>query len=136
MPRARPQLVDIEKSGFCLDDKLRAWLAEKFPTVDAEATFELFTDKALAKGWIYANWPAAFRNYVRRGKEFGGVAYRDGLSDPAFAGLIEQAKAIGFRMPHRHESAGVYRTELQKADKQQARQAGLRFGQILKRVEK
>lgn len=136
MPRAKPQLVDIEAAGFALDDKLRAWLDEKFPTVDPDGTFELFQDKALAKGWVYANWPAAFRNYMRRARDWGGVAYKPGLHDPAFAALIQQARAIGFRMPTKLDSPGTYRTALQEFDKQQAASKLSLFTGVIKRVPK
>ena len=126
----KPILVDIEEAGFVLDEKLKGWLKAKFPTVDSDETYELFVDKALAKGWVYANWSAAFRNYVRNGNNYGGVAYKSGLSDPAFASLIQHAQAIGFRHPRPHETPGSYRTELQKFDRQSA---GNRFGNVIKR---
>lgn len=135
MPKRKPKLVDITEAGFELDDKLRLWLEQKFPTVDADGTLELFTDKARAKGWLYADWPAAFRNYVRNGHQYGGVAHRAGLS-PEFNALIPRARACGFRMPNKHESAGAYRTALDTFDKRQAHAAGGRFSNVLKRIEK
>jgi hypothetical protein len=108
----KAKLTDIEASGFALDDGIRQWLAEKFPRVDPDATLELFTDKALAKGWQYASWPAAFRNYVRNGEKFGGLAFKRGLSDAAYDPLIKRARQVGFRDPTRLESAGAYRTAL------------------------
>lgn len=130
--KKRPELVDIDTAEFRLDDSLRSWLAEKFPTVDADATVELFRDKALAKGWVYASWPAAFRNYIRRGKEWGGVVYRSGLEDPAFGALIQHARAVGFRMPQKLETANGYRTALNEFDKRSTPRV-LPFGAGLKR---
>lgn len=123
MPRRKPNLVSINEAGFELDDKLRLWLSEKFPTIDPEETLELFTDKALAKGWMYADWPAAFRNYVRRDvkNQWGGVAYKAGFSDPKFGELIERARALGFRMPNpRTDTVASYRQALDAFDKTQA----------------
>ena len=136
MASRKPKLVDFEASGFVLDDKLRAWLDEKYPQVDPDGTYELFADKALAKGWVYANWSAAFRNYMRRAHEWGGVEYKPGLHDPAFGPLIQQARAVGFRMPNKVESPGTYRTALQAFDKQQAQSAASLFTGVLKRVPK
>lgn len=137
MPKRKPNLVSINDAGFELDDKLRSWLGERFPTIDPEETVELFTDKALAKGWMYADWPAAFRNYVRRDVKngWGGVAYKAGVSDPRFDALIKRARAVGFREPHKHESVGVYRTELERFDKAQAAKATrqLSLGGVVKR---
>lgn len=136
MPRAKPKLVDFNAAGFALDDRLRRWLDERFPTVDADETFELFRDKALAKGWVYADWAAAFRNYIRRGREWGGIAFKPGLHDPAFAPLIQEARAIGFRMPTKLETPGTYRTALREYDKNSAaRQASL-LGNAIRRIPK
>lgn len=138
MPRGKPKLTDVESSGFALDDGIRHWIAEKFPRVDPDATLELFIDKALAKGWQYANWPAAFRNYVRNGEKYGGLALRKGMADPAFDPLMQEAKAIGFRMPMRLESAGAYRTALREFDKVSCKRAAnaLKLGLAVKRVER
>lgn len=130
--------MTITQAGFELDDKLRRWLDSKFPTIDPDETLELFTDKALAKGWMYADWPAAFRNYVRRDvkNQWGGVAYKAGFSDPKFSELIVRARAIGFRMPNpRVDTVANYRQELEAFDKQQAARAHrqLDIGGVLKR---
>ena len=116
-----------------LTDPIRRELSEKFPRVDLERTYELFRDKALANGWLYANWLAAFRNYIRNGKQYGGIEYKAAMSDPAFDRLIEKAKAIGFRMPYAKESAGGYRTELDNYDKASVSRG---FADVLKRVPK
>lgn len=137
MAKRKPKLVSIEDAGNILDADLRKWFESKFPAVDPDGTLELFTDKALAKGWLYADWRAALRNYVRRGKEWGGIAYKRGLS-PEFDALITRARSIGFRMPQRGESAGVYRTALDTFDRQSAQRVSkqLNLGGVLKRVEK
>jgi len=127
---AKPKLVDIETAGFELNDAIRNWLIGEYPTIDAEKTYELFYDKALAKGWVYANWSAAFRNYCRRHEEFGGVVF---AQDPAFAALIKWAKDIDFRMPHDHESVGVYRTALKEFDAKQAVKQASMFSNVIRR---
>lgn len=125
----------IEESGFALDDSLRAWCAEKYPAIDPDATYEVFKDKALAGAWIYASWPAAFRNYLRRSKEFAGVVYKRGLDDPKWSELMTEARAIGFRDPNvRLESPDQYRQALRQF--KPPTQRGLDVGGILKRIPK
>jgi len=138
MARARAQRRDIKAAGFELTGESRRELSEKFPRVDLDKTFELFTDNALAKGWLYADWLAAFRNYIRNGAKYGGVEYRGAMHDPTFERLIEKAKAIGFRMPDPRESSGAYRTALEKYDASSAKRgmSHLGLGDVLKRVEK
>jgi len=139
MAKRRPEPVSFDESGFVLDADLRAWLADKFPTVDPDGTYELFVDKALAKGWLYVSWPAAFRNYIRKGREhpdWGGIAYQSGMTDPAFAQLVIEAKAVGFRLPHKHESAGAYRTALKEYDRATASRQVSFIGTAIKRVPK
>lgn len=136
MARRRAQTRDIDAAAFVLTDEIRLELAEKFPRVDLDKTYELFRDNALAKGWLYADWRAAFRNYIRNGAKYGGVEYRGALHDPAFERLIEKAKAIGFRMPGAKESSGAYRTALEHYDRVSADRAKDLFGNVLKRIEK
>lgn len=136
MATRRRRLVDIDTAGFALDDALREWLDREWPTIDPVKTVELFRDKALAKGWVYADWNAAFRNYIRKSLEWGGVAHKPGLHDPAFSHLIEHARSIGFRMPQPHESAGVYRTALNEYDKNSAVKQSSLFGNVLRRIPK
>lgn len=128
MATRKRKLVDFDASRLSLNKSLLSWLASRYPTVDPIATFEIFTDKARALGWIYADWHAAFRNYIRNGEKFGGVVHH---TAPEFVPLIQHAKAIGFRMPHKHESSGVYRTALNSFDKNAAQQLSL--GQTIKR---
>lgn len=136
MPRKRAPVRGIEAAGFVLSDEIRRELAEKFPRVDLDKTYEIFKDKALANGWLYSSWIAAFRNYIRNGKQYGGVEYRAALVNPAFDQLIQRARAIGFRMPTSVESAGAYRTALDAYDKRTAKQSALELGAIIKRVGK
>lgn len=124
----------IKVAGFALDDNARRALSEKFPRVDLELTYEIFRDKALANGWLYVDWLAAFRNYIRNGKQYGGIVYKSGAENPAFDALIDQAKAINFRMPQKHESAGAYRTALNQFDKESTKRSPL--GKALRRFPK
>ena len=133
MPRKAPA-KGIDAAGLALSEEIRRELAAKFPRVDLDKTLEIFRDKALAHGWLYSNWLAAFRNYIRNGEKFGGVEYRPGFSDPKFDALIERAKSIGFRMPSRVDSVGTYRQALDEYDKRTARQSSLNLGSVLKRI--
>jgi hypothetical protein len=63
---------------FRLTESTLAWVAEKHPTLDVPDTLERFCDNAAAKSWAYRDWQAAFRNYVRNGKLYGGVTYKQG----------------------------------------------------------
>jgi hypothetical protein len=63
---------------------------------------------------VYANWDAAFRNWLRSPVEWGGIAYKGGL-DPTWRPLILEADAIGFRRPRAPmESQGQYRQALRE----------------------
>lgn len=135
MPRKAP-VRGIEAAGFALTDPIRRELAEKFPRVDLDKTFEIFYDKALALGWLYSSWPAAFRNYLRNGAKYGGIEYKPGFADPKFDALIQRAKAIGFRMPTKIDSVGTYRQALDDFDKNQAKQAFLNLGARIKGIPK
>lgn len=135
MPRKAPA-KGIKAAGFALTDQLRSELSFKFPRIDLDKTFEIFYDKALAQGWLYSHWPAAFRNYLRNAQQYGGVEYKPGLHDPKFDHLIERARAVGFRMPRGIDSVGTYRQELDEFDKRQAKQSPLKLGDIIKRIPK
>lgn len=100
MAKRTKNLKGLEDARFVLTDKMRAYVEERYPDLDVDGTYELFCDKALANDWVYANWEAAFRNYLRNPREWGGVAYRDGLGDPKWRALLLEAKDIGFRKPH------------------------------------
>lgn len=51
--------------GFVLDDELTAYAVKRLPEVDPVALMEAFRGKALANGWVYADWRQAFQGYVR-----------------------------------------------------------------------
>lgn len=98
---------------FGLTDKTLAWLAEKYPTVDIDDTLERFCDHAAAKSWAYRDWQAAFRNYVRNGKQYGGVTYKQGKNDdPLWSAVLQDARKFGFREPYATETPASYRTQL------------------------
>lgn len=114
MPKRTKNYTDIEEAGYELDDRMRDYMAERFPDMDPAGTFELFRDNCLANDRIYASWPAAFRNYLRKPADWGGFAYKAGMeSDPTWRQLIIEARAIGFREPRLPmESASQYRQAL------------------------
>jgi hypothetical protein len=118
---------------FALAEATHAWLEQKHPTVDAAETFAIFVDKALAKGWRYRDWQAAFRNYIRNGQLYGGVIHvRDREHDPRWA-VLHDARKAGFREPHEHETPGSYRAAFEFW-KTQPRSNVIDFGKVLKRV--
>jgi hypothetical protein len=116
VPRRTTNYESIEESGYEPDDEMQRYCADKYPTVDVDGTFELFRDNALSHDKVFASWPAAFRTWLRNGLKYGGIVYRSGLSDPAFAQLIQEADGVGFRRPLPKESAGAYRTALRSRE--------------------
>ncbi len=116
MPKRTANYTDIEESGYQIDDRMRSYMEEKYPDLDPYPTFELFRDNCLANDRIYASWPAAFRNYLRKPADWGGFVYKAGMEgDPAWRQLIIEADAIGFRRPRTPiETAAQYRKALRE----------------------
>ena len=120
---------------FRLTGKTLAWLAEKNPTVDVEETLERFIDKAAAKGWRYRDWQAAFRNYVRNGKQYGGVTYKGGMEhDPRWIAVLAEARKFGFRDPQKLETPAVYKTAFEMWKREPKPSNVLPLRGVLKRV--
>jgi hypothetical protein len=101
--------------------------------VDVEETYAVFVDKALAKGWRYRDWQAAFRNYIRGAARYGGVVYKnDREHDPRWS-IIHQARKEGFREPAPHETPQSYKSALEFW-RTQPRTNVVDFARVLKRV--
>lgn len=49
---------------------MRIWAAENTPTVDVDAQTEQFRDYHAGKGTLGADWPATWRNWMRKAVEF------------------------------------------------------------------
>lgn len=99
---------------FRLTEKTLEWLEAKSPTLNIDETLEIFRDKAAAKGWVYRDWQAAFRNYVRNGNLYGGLVFRAGRADdPRWKPVLAEAASYGFREPLQHETPASYRTAFQ-----------------------
>lgn len=121
---------------FALTEKTLGWLAEKFPTVDAGETMERFCDNAAAKGWAYRDWQAAFKNYVRNGQKYGGVAYKTGREhDPRWTPILHEARKHGFRDPYELESPAAYKTQFEMWRREPNKPNVLNLGNVLKRVQ-
>ncbi len=119
---------------FALTPASVEWTEQKYPTVDVGETLEIFRDKAAALGWSYRDWQAAWRNYIRNGQRFGGVAYRQGrAADPRWTPILEMARPYGFRAPLEHETPASYRTAFEQW-KNGARPA-VNVAAVLKRVK-
>lgn len=101
-------------------EPLLKWVERNMPTVDIEATAELFRDKAEANAWEYASWDAAFRNYLRKSDEWGGAVHVNGMSDPRWRQLVIEARAIGFRDPVKSETLSLYRQAMRSYDPSKA----------------
>ena len=114
MPKRTKNYTDIEQSGYQLNDSMIEYMAERYPDMEPVGTFELFRDNCLANDRVYASWPAAFRNYLRKPADWGGFAYKAGMAnDPSWRQLIIEARALGFREPRLPmESPSMYRQAL------------------------
>jgi hypothetical protein len=55
---------------FVVTDQMRAWAAEKHPTADIDAETEAFRDYTFARSMT--DWPATWRNWIRKSKPKGG----------------------------------------------------------------
>ena len=134
MPRRKRLYKTIDEAGFVLTDKLREYVAERYPDVDIDGTYELFYDNCLSHGREYANWEATFRNWLRSPPDWGGIAYKGGL-DPSWRPLILEAKALGFRGPRLPiETREQYRQALRAYQPpQQATLGGIELDNVIKR---
>jgi len=120
---------------FVLNAGTLSWIASKHPSVDVEETYAVFVDKALAKGWRYRDWNAAFRNYIRSGRMYGGVVHRQvNESELRWRNLLQAARAEHFREPHKGEAYDHYQVALELWKSNQNNNV-LQFD-ILKRVAK
>lgn len=63
-PRKRSIKTPIP-ADFSLDQSLTEYTESRLPGVDAPAFLESFKGKAMAKGWVYANWRQAYQDHVR-----------------------------------------------------------------------
>jgi hypothetical protein len=123
---------------FALTEKTTAWVSEKFPTVNIEATLERFTDSALQHGRMYADWQAAFRTWVRKAVEnkWDGVEYKQGRAqDPKWLPILNEVRPYGFRMPQPHETPDIYRTQFyfwkREQERSKPKSPVIDFGNIL-----
>ena len=119
---------------FVLSAGTLTWIAQKHSLVDVEETYAVFVDKALAKGWKYRDWNAAFRNYIRAGQMYGGVIYKAGRDhDERWRSLLAQARKELFREPSPAESPQAYKTALEFY-RTQPRTNVIDFAKVVKRV--
>lgn len=116
MPKRTKNYKSIEEAGYEPDDSMLAYVNDKYPNIDPAGTFELFRDNCLANDRVYASWPAAFRNWLRKPADWGGHAFKAGMeNDPSWRQLIIEARALGFREPRVPiESPSMYRQALKE----------------------
>lgn len=57
-------------TDFSITDEMRKWARAKVPQVDIEAQTEVFCDYWRAHGKKMLDWPATWRNWMRRAPEF------------------------------------------------------------------
>lgn len=121
--------------NFKLTDATLDFCAAEFPKVDIAPTLKIFRDKAEANGWLYSNWQAAFRNYLRNSEKFGGAAYKQGIAeDPRWKPVLSEVAPYGFREPERQETPDSYRTAFNIWKRNQQRAPVIDFGDALKRM--
>lgn len=120
--------------NFSLTDKTLARLAKDYSTIDVNKTLDKFVRNAEAKGWMYRNWQSAFLNYCDNGEKYGGVIYKQGLSDdPRWKPILAEVAPYGFRAPYPTETPSVYRTDFELWKGKQKRAPVIEFGEGLKR---
>lgn len=123
--------------SFALTEKTITWVSEKYPTVQIDETLERFIEKALADGWMYADWQSGFRTCVRKGVDNGWnsiVRFKKGRAqDPKWIPILSEASPYGFREPLPHETPDTYRTQFNFWKDDQKRKAPvLDFGAALR----
>lgn len=123
---------------FELTPATLAWLAKKYPQVDESETTEKFVIEAKAKGWMYANWQAAYQTIVRKGMDNGWrsiVTLKGGKEfDPKWQPILHEARKSGFREPHELESHAVYKTQFDLWRREPKPAKVVSFANVLKRV--
>jgi len=116
MPRKTAPLRAIREDET-YSEKVVTWAAEKYPTVDIPATFEVFADHCRTHGSMYACFDAALRTWVRNAidKGYGGAKFKQGIAaDPKWIPVLAKAKEYGFRPPELpRETADIYGKALQ-----------------------
>jgi len=119
---------------FFLSQSTLIWLAQKHPLVDIAETLEVFQDKSRARGWHYVCWQSAFKNYVRFGRQYGGVVFKSvNVSELRWRELLAKTRAANFREPEIGESWQGFKDAF---DNRQPRQNVIQFGHVVKRVAK
>jgi hypothetical protein len=119
--------VSAIPEGFALTQTTMEFVAQKYPAVQLEDTLERFVETALANGWMYADWQAAFRTCVRKGVDNGWnsiVRFKQGKAqDPRWIPVLSEVKPYGFREPQPQETPDSYRTAFNLWKTQQKRTA-------------
>lgn len=72
--RSAPRKAAPEQ--FEISDALRAWAGEHSPTVNLEVETERFLNWARANAKRYADWPAAWRNWMSRAPQYASNGRR------------------------------------------------------------
>lgn len=67
-PRRKPERPIPD--GWEPDDRLRAWAADNTPSVDVDLEAAKFVDHAISVDRRARDWPAAFRNWLRKAASF------------------------------------------------------------------
>jgi hypothetical protein len=79
---------------FVLTPDLSTYATTQLPDCDPDQTFAKFREQALAKGWEYVDWAAAFRTYCRNARKdsghFGAGQYprRTAINGGIHAGVV------------------------------------------------
>lgn len=92
--------------GFSVTPEMRAWAEMKAPSVDIDREHESFVDYWLAHGTKMADWPATWRNWMRRAPKMGGALYS--AEEIRVRSLMREYTAQGFRRAYVHETSSMY----------------------------
>lgn len=64
--REAPARATATYSPFSVGADLRTWAAEHVPGVNVDREYDAFMDWTRANGKTFKDWPAAFRNWLRK----------------------------------------------------------------------
>lgn len=97
----------IISAEFGISEAMRSWAEKSVPQVNIDKEHESFVDYWLAHGTKMADWPATWRNWMRRAPKMGGALFSP--QEMEMRALMRDYTAQGFRRPFVNETAFLYR---------------------------
>lgn len=122
-------------ADFAVTPEMRAWASAECPRVDVDRETALFRDHEFARA--RTDWPAAWRNWMRRAEEIanswpssprGAPSVTPKQLTPEWRQLREDASRAGFRDEYAHETPEQFRAKLKKFQDTMAKGALTKLG--------